>query len=56
MIIKKLLEEELRFLQSLKSTMAKEGIRYVNDEFTRTYSMIMQREDILEEMLKEVGK
>jgi hypothetical protein len=47
------LEKELRFLQFLKSTMAKEGIRYINDEFTRTYGAIMRREDKLEKMLKE---
>lgn len=51
-----LIEEELRFMRFLKITMAQEGIRYVDDEFTRTYSAIMQREDKLEEMLKEVEK
>lgn len=56
MITREFLIDELRFMRFLKITMAKEGLRYIEDEFTRTYSAIMQREDKLEEMLKEVGK
>jgi hypothetical protein len=41
--LKHFIEEEIDFLEFLKSTMALEGLRYNKDNFTRSFSLIMTR-------------